>query len=43
MEETKVEVMRMHGLLSEDLMHTRVKLDKLESKLRAKINGFDDD
>ena len=43
MEETKVEVMRMHGLPSEDLMHTRVKLDKLESKLRAKMNGFDDD
>ena len=43
MEETKVEVMRMHGLLSEDLMNARLKIDKIESKLRMMLPDYDED
>ena len=42
MEETKVEIMRMHNLLSEDLMNARLKIDRLESKMRMMLPDYDE-
>lgn len=42
MAEAKIEIMRMHGLLSDDLMDARMRIDRLESKLRMMLPDYDD-